>query len=56
VPVAFYSFGGWRNSLFGDQHVHGMEGVRFYTRAKVISTRWPDANAVPQGFNMPTLG
>ncbi len=56
VPIAFYSFGGWRNSLFGDQHVHGMEGVRFYTRAKVITTRWPDANALPAGFNMPTLG
>ena len=56
VPIAFFSFGGWRNSLFGDQHVHGMEGVRFYTRGKVITTRWPDANAVPQGFNMPTLG
>jgi malonate-semialdehyde dehydrogenase (acetylating)/methylmalonate-semialdehyde dehydrogenase len=56
VPIAFYSFGGWRNSLFGDQHVHGMEGVRFYTRGKVVTTRWPDANALPQGFNMPTLG
>jgi len=56
VPIAFYSFGGWRSSLFGDQHVHGMEGVRFYTRGKVVTTRWPDANALPQGFNMPTLG
>ena len=56
VPVAFFSFGGWRASLFGDTHVHGMEGVRFYTRGKVVSTRWPDANAVPTGFNMPTLG
>ena len=56
VPIAFFSFGGWRSSLFGDTHVHGMEGVRFYTRGKVISTRWPDANAVPTGFNMPTLG
>lgn len=56
VPVAFYSFGGWRNSLFGDQHVHGAEGVRFYTRGKVVTTRWPDDRAVPTGFNMPTLG
>ena len=56
VPIAFFSFGGWRNSLFGDQHVHGMEGVRFYTRGKVITTRWPDANALPPGFHMPTLG
>ncbi len=56
VPIAFYSFGGWRNSLFGDQHMHGMEGVRFYTRGKVVTTRWPDAKALPTGFNMPTLG
>ena len=56
VPIAFFSFGGWKNSLFGDHSVHGMEGVRFYTRGKVVTTRWPDANAVPQGFNMPTLG
>jgi len=56
VPIAFYSFGGWRNSLFGDQHVHGMEGVRFYTRGKVVTTRWPDADALPPGFHMPTLG
>jgi malonate-semialdehyde dehydrogenase (acetylating)/methylmalonate-semialdehyde dehydrogenase len=56
VPVAFFSFGGWRGSLFGDTHVHGMEGVRFYTRAKVVTTRWPDSNALPTGFNMPTLG
>jgi malonate-semialdehyde dehydrogenase (acetylating) / methylmalonate-semialdehyde dehydrogenase len=56
VPVAFYSFGGWRSSLFGDTHVHGMEGVRFYTRGKVVTTRWPDADALPTGFNMPTLG
>jgi malonate-semialdehyde dehydrogenase (acetylating)/methylmalonate-semialdehyde dehydrogenase len=56
VPIAFFSFGGWRSSLFGDTHVHGMEGVRFYTRGKVVSTRWPDANAVPTGFVMPTLG
>jgi malonate-semialdehyde dehydrogenase (acetylating)/methylmalonate-semialdehyde dehydrogenase len=56
VPIAFFSFGGWRNSLFGDTHVHGMEGVRFYTRGKVVTTRWPDSNALPSGFNMPTLG
>jgi malonate-semialdehyde dehydrogenase (acetylating)/methylmalonate-semialdehyde dehydrogenase len=56
VPIAFFSFGGWRGSLFGDTHVHGMEGVRFYTRAKVVTTRWPDADALPTGFHMPTLG
>jgi malonate-semialdehyde dehydrogenase (acetylating) / methylmalonate-semialdehyde dehydrogenase len=42
VPMAYYSFGGWKNSLFGDTHVHGVEGIKFYTRAKVISARWPD--------------
>jgi malonate-semialdehyde dehydrogenase (acetylating)/methylmalonate-semialdehyde dehydrogenase len=41
VPMAFYSFGGWKNSLFGDHHVHGPEGVKFYTRAKAVTTRWP---------------
>ena len=56
VPIAYYSFGGWRNSLFGDQHMHGPEGVRFYTRGKVVTTRWPDDKAMPAGFNMPTLG
>jgi len=56
VPVAFYSFGGWRGSLFGDLHVHGADGVRFYTRGKVVTTRWPDARALGSGFNMPTLG
>ncbi|MDX6658940.1 MAG: malonate-semialdehyde dehydrogenase (acetylating) / methylmalonate-semialdehyde dehydrogenase [Solirubrobacteraceae bacterium] len=42
VPMAYHSFGGWKASLFGDMHVHGPEGVRFYTRAKVVTTRWPD--------------
>jgi malonate-semialdehyde dehydrogenase (acetylating) / methylmalonate-semialdehyde dehydrogenase len=42
VPMAFYSFGGWKQSLFGDTHVHGMEGVHFYTRGKVVTSRWPD--------------
>jgi malonate-semialdehyde dehydrogenase (acetylating)/methylmalonate-semialdehyde dehydrogenase len=40
VPMAYYSFGGWKNSLFGDAHVYGEEGVRFYTRSKVVTTRW----------------
>jgi len=43
VPMAYYSFGGWKQSLFGDAHVHGMEGVRFNTRLKSITTRWPDS-------------
>jgi malonate-semialdehyde dehydrogenase (acetylating)/methylmalonate-semialdehyde dehydrogenase len=42
VPMAYYSFGGWKSSLFGDAHVHGREGVHFYTRGKVITARWPD--------------
>jgi len=42
VPTAFYSFGGWKDSLFGDTHVHGQEGIRFYTHAKAITSRWPD--------------
>jgi malonate-semialdehyde dehydrogenase (acetylating)/methylmalonate-semialdehyde dehydrogenase len=46
VPLAFYSFGGWKDSLFGDTHIHGPEGVRFYTRAKVITTRWPRDEAL----------
>ncbi len=56
VPVAFYSFGGWKNSLFGDLHVHGAEGVKFYTRTKVVTTRWPHQDTPAPGFNMPTLG
>ena len=42
VPMAYYSFGGWKQSLFGDTHVHGPDGVHFYTRAKVVTTRWGD--------------
>jgi malonate-semialdehyde dehydrogenase (acetylating)/methylmalonate-semialdehyde dehydrogenase len=41
VPMAYYSFGGWKDSLFGDTHVHGAEGVRFYTRGKAVTARWP---------------
>jgi malonate-semialdehyde dehydrogenase (acetylating)/methylmalonate-semialdehyde dehydrogenase len=44
VPMAFYSFGGWKDSLFGDMHIHGPEGIRFYTRAKAITSRWPDVD------------
>jgi malonate-semialdehyde dehydrogenase (acetylating)/methylmalonate-semialdehyde dehydrogenase len=56
VPVAYFSFGGWKNSLFGDLHVHGAEGVKFYTRTKVITTRWPHQDTPAPGFHMPTLG
>jgi malonate-semialdehyde dehydrogenase (acetylating) / methylmalonate-semialdehyde dehydrogenase len=52
VPLAFYSFGGWKESLFGDLHVHGPEGVAFYTRGKVVTSRWPVPrdSAVELGF------
>ena len=56
VPVAFFSFGGWKSSLFGDLHVHGVEGVKFYTRTKVVTSRWPHQDTPAPGFNMPTLG
>ncbi|GIG56230.1 methylmalonate-semialdehyde dehydrogenase (acylating) [Longispora fulva] len=52
VPVAYYSFGGWKSSLFGDLHMYGPEGIAFYTRAKVVTSRWPDpaTSAVDLGF------
>jgi malonate-semialdehyde dehydrogenase (acetylating)/methylmalonate-semialdehyde dehydrogenase len=57
VPMAFFSFGGWKASLFGDLHMHGMEGVQFYTRTKVITTRWPvSEEAKAHGLAMPTHG
>jgi malonate-semialdehyde dehydrogenase (acetylating)/methylmalonate-semialdehyde dehydrogenase len=57
VPMAYYSFGGWKDSLFGEHHIHGPEGVSFYTRAKVITARWPHVeHAVHQTaqFSFPT--
>ena len=57
VPMAFFSFGGWKASLFGDLHMHGMEGVYFYTRTKAITTRWPEvAERSASTLTMPTLG
>ncbi len=56
VPMAFFSFGGWRNSLFGDLHMHGMDGVRFYTRTRVMTSRWPDDGGAAPGFHMPGMG
>jgi malonate-semialdehyde dehydrogenase (acetylating) / methylmalonate-semialdehyde dehydrogenase len=52
VPVAYYSFGGWKNSLFGDLHIYGPEGIDFYTRGKVVTSRWPDpaTSKVDLGF------
>lgn len=56
VPMAFHSFGGWKASLFGDHHMHGPEGVRFYTRMKAITSRWPAGRSHVAEFAMPTLG
>jgi malonate-semialdehyde dehydrogenase (acetylating)/methylmalonate-semialdehyde dehydrogenase len=52
VPVSYYSFGGWKASLFGDQHMYGPEGINFYTRGKVVTSRWPDprTSSVNLGF------
>jgi len=52
VPVAYYSFGGWKSSLFGDLHMYGPEGIQFYTRSKVVTSRWPDpaTSTVDLGF------
>jgi malonate-semialdehyde dehydrogenase (acetylating) / methylmalonate-semialdehyde dehydrogenase len=55
VPMAFHSFGGWKNSLFGDHHMHGAEGVRFYTRYKAITQRWPAGIRAGAEFVMPTM-
>jgi malonate-semialdehyde dehydrogenase (acetylating)/methylmalonate-semialdehyde dehydrogenase len=57
VPMAFYSFGGHKRSIFGDSNVHGTEGVRFYTRVKTITSRWPEGLPGEAGsLDMPTLG
>ncbi|MGV0817179.1 CoA-acylating methylmalonate-semialdehyde dehydrogenase [Martelella sp. AMO21009] len=55
VPMAFHSFGGWKASLFGDHHMHGPEGVRFYTRLKTITQRWPKGIRAGAEFSMPTM-
>jgi malonate-semialdehyde dehydrogenase (acetylating) / methylmalonate-semialdehyde dehydrogenase len=55
VPMAYYSFGGWKDSLFGQSHIHGPEGVAFYTRAKVVTSRWPHVEgASGSSFHFPT--
>ena len=56
VPMAYHSFGGWKRSIFGALHVHGPDGVRFYTRMKTITTRWPNGEHSIAEFSMPTLG
>jgi malonate-semialdehyde dehydrogenase (acetylating)/methylmalonate-semialdehyde dehydrogenase len=54
VPVAYYSFGGWKSSLFGDSHAHGAEGVQFFTRGKVITSRWLDPSHGGINLGFPT--
>ncbi|HKS97947.1 MAG TPA: CoA-acylating methylmalonate-semialdehyde dehydrogenase [Rugosimonospora sp.] len=55
VPMAYHSFGGWKDSLFGESHVHGPEGVHFYTRAKVVTSRWPHVeHPVAASYHFPT--
>jgi len=57
VSMAFFSFGGWKQSLFGDLHVHGMEGVKSYTRRKTVTTRWAAAEEMGKAtLAMPTNG
>lgn len=55
VPMAFHSFGGWKRSLFGPLHMHGTDGVRFYTRMKAITARWPTGLRTDSEFSMPTM-
>jgi malonate-semialdehyde dehydrogenase (acetylating)/methylmalonate-semialdehyde dehydrogenase len=52
VPMAYYSFGGWKSSLFGDSHAHGTDGVHFFTRGKVVTSRWldPSHRGIDLGF------
>lgn len=56
VPVAYHSFGGWKSSLFGDHHMHGPEGIRFFTKLKTVTARWPQGSGEVAQFSMPTLG
>ena len=54
VPVAYHTFGGWKNSLFGDLHMHGPESILFYTRSKSVTVRWPRQLAEEINYHMPT--
>lgn len=56
VPMAYYSFGGWKSSLFGDTHAHGVEGFHFFTRGKVVTSRWPDPAHGGINLGFPTMG
>lgn len=55
VPVAYHTFGGWKRSVFGDANQHGTEGVRFYTKIKTITQRWPEGDVTDQSFVIPTM-
>lgn len=55
VPMAFHSFGGWKRSLFGDVHMHGTEGIHFYTKLKTVTSRWPTGIRAGADFHMPTM-
>jgi malonate-semialdehyde dehydrogenase (acetylating)/methylmalonate-semialdehyde dehydrogenase len=55
VPVAYHSFGGWKRSGFGDANQYGMEGVRFWTRVKTVTARWPDGGEAGSSFVIPTM-
>jgi malonate-semialdehyde dehydrogenase (acetylating)/methylmalonate-semialdehyde dehydrogenase len=54
VPVGSFSFGGWKNSLFGDTHIYGPESVHFYTRSKVVTSRWPDPSTSEVNLGFPS--
>jgi malonate-semialdehyde dehydrogenase (acetylating)/methylmalonate-semialdehyde dehydrogenase len=56
VPVAYHTFGGWKRSAFGDTNQHGMEGVKFWTRVKTVTARWPDGGGDEEAFIIPTMG
>jgi malonate-semialdehyde dehydrogenase (acetylating)/methylmalonate-semialdehyde dehydrogenase len=56
VPVAYHTFGGWKRSAFGDANQHGMEGVRFYTKVKTVTARWPEGAQDDSAFVIPTMG
>ena len=55
VPMAYHSFGGWKHSLFGDTHVHGHEGIHFYTRRKAVTVRWPEPEHRGKNLGFPTM-
>jgi malonate-semialdehyde dehydrogenase (acetylating)/methylmalonate-semialdehyde dehydrogenase len=56
VPVAYHTFGGWKRSAFGDTNQHGMEGVKFYTKVKTVTARWPEGESEDSAFVIPTMG